>query len=81
MRLDGCPQGACRTGAASFVRWAAALQGHGLYLPQGQAWHLVASSLLQADKVWAEGFRGQGVKMGVFDTGIKGDHPDVKHIV
>lgn len=39
------------------------------------------ASILQADAVWAQGFRGKGVKMGVFDTGIKGDHPDVKHIV
>ena len=39
------------------------------------------ATVLQADAVWAQGFRGQGVKMGVFDTGIKGDHPDVKHIV
>ncbi|EFN59013.1 hypothetical protein CHLNCDRAFT_33771 [Chlorella variabilis] len=39
------------------------------------------ASILQADSLWAQGFRGQGVKMGVFDTGIKGDHPDVKHIV
>lgn len=44
---------------------------------------LLAGSIVlpQADKVWAQGFKGQGVKMGVFDTGIKGDHPDVKHIV
>jgi membrane-bound transcription factor site-1 protease len=39
------------------------------------------ASILQADTLWAQGFAGQGVKMGVFDTGIKGDHPDVKHIV
>lgn len=39
------------------------------------------ASILQADAVWAQGFKGAGVKMGVFDTGIKGDHPDVKHIV
>lgn len=39
------------------------------------------ASILAADKVWEQGFKGQGVKMGVFDTGIKGDHPDVKHIV
>jgi membrane-bound transcription factor site-1 protease len=39
------------------------------------------ATILQADLVWAQGFRGQGVKMGVFDTGIRGDHPDVKHIV
>ena len=39
------------------------------------------ASILMADKLWEEGFKGQGVKMGVFDTGIRGDHPDVKHIV
>lgn len=39
------------------------------------------ASILQADQVWAQGFKGQNVKMGVFDTGIRGDHPDVRHIV
>ena len=39
------------------------------------------ASILQADKVWAQGFRGQGVKMGVFDTGIRGNHPNVNNIV
>jgi membrane-bound transcription factor site-1 protease len=39
------------------------------------------ASILGADSLWAQGFRGQGVRMGVFDTGIRGDHPDVKNIV
>lgn len=38
------------------------------------------ASILGADSLWAQGFTGQGVRMGVFDTGIRGDHPDVKHI-
>lgn len=38
------------------------------------------TSLLSADQLWQEGFSGQGVRMGVFDTGIREDHPHVKHI-
>jgi membrane-bound transcription factor site-1 protease len=30
--------------------------------------------------VWEKGFSGTGIKMGVFDTGIKENHPDVEHI-
>ena len=33
-----------------------------------------------ADQLWELGFRGQGVRMGVFDTGIRSDHPHVKNI-
>lgn len=36
--------------------------------------------MFSADKLWEQGFRGQGVKMGVFDTGIRADHPHVKNI-
>ena len=36
--------------------------------------------LLGADKLWEQGYRGQTVRMGVFDTGIRGDHPHVKNI-
>ena len=38
------------------------------------------ATTLSADKLWAQGYRGSGVKMGVFDTGIRADHPDVKNI-
>lgn len=38
------------------------------------------ATLLGADKLWSLGFRGQGVRMGVFDTGIIANHPDVKNI-
>uniref|UniRef100_A0A061RBV8 Membrane-bound transcription factor site-1 protease n=1 Tax=Tetraselmis sp. GSL018 TaxID=582737 RepID=A0A061RBV8_9CHLO len=38
------------------------------------------TSLFQADKLWSHGFKGQKVKMGVFDTGIRKDHPHVKNI-
>ncbi len=33
-----------------------------------------------AEKLWEAGFKGAGVKMGVFDTGIRPDHPHVKNI-
>jgi len=35
---------------------------------------------LGADKLWDLGFSGQGIKMGVFDTGIKADHPHIRNI-
>jgi membrane-bound transcription factor site-1 protease len=33
-----------------------------------------------ADKIWEAGHRGNGVKVGVFDTGIKKNHPSIKKI-
>lgn len=36
--------------------------------------------LFKAELLWKEGFRGELVKMGVFDTGIRLDHPHVKNI-
>lgn len=47
------------------------------YLSQGRN----LATILSADALWAQGYRGQGVKMGVFDTGIKDPHPDVDNIV
>lgn len=37
-------------------------------------------SKFQAELLWNEGYRGELVKMGVFDTGIRLDHPHVKNI-
>lgn len=37
--------------------------------------------ILRADQLWQLGYRGTGIKMGVFDTGIINDHPDVDNIV
>ena len=34
----------------------------------------------EAQKLWDEGYAGAKVKMGVFDTGIRADHPHVKNI-
>lgn len=36
--------------------------------------------LFKAELLWKQGFRGELVKMGVFDTGIRLDHPHVKNI-
>jgi hypothetical protein len=38
------------------------------------------TALFGAERLWAAGFRGAGVRMGVFDTGIRADHPHVKNI-
>jgi membrane-bound transcription factor site-1 protease len=73
-----------RVGNDSFTGTAASRQRSQRRLQRQRRRLLQAGSLasiLQADSVWAEGFSGQGVRMGVFDTGIKGDHPDVKNIV
>lgn len=34
----------------------------------------------EAHKLWDEGYGGAKVKVGVFDTGIRADHPHVKNI-
>ena len=34
----------------------------------------------EAQKLWDEGYAGSKVKVGVFDTGIRADHPHVKNI-
>ncbi|CAG9460580.1 unnamed protein product [Pedinophyceae sp. YPF-701] len=33
-----------------------------------------------ASALWAKGFKGKGIKMGVFDTAFRGDHPHLKNI-
>lgn len=37
------------------------------------------SYYLQADMLWAMGIRGQGVRVGIFDTGIDPDHSHFKN--
>lgn len=37
-----------------------------------------ASKQIEADKVWAEGITGNGVKVAVLDTGIDTDHSELK---
>jgi serine protease len=34
-------------------------------------------SSIEAPAAWAAGFRGQGIKVGIFDSGIDIDHPDL----
>ncbi|GFR44443.1 hypothetical protein Agub_g5653, partial [Astrephomene gubernaculifera] len=36
--------------------------------------------MLEADKLWKLGFTGKGVRVGIFDTGIRPDHPHIRHI-
>ncbi len=38
----------------------------------------VPLSLIGAEKAWQKGLTGKGVKVGVIDTGIDYDHPDLK---
>ncbi|KIY97835.1 hypothetical protein MNEG_10128 [Monoraphidium neglectum] len=63
-----------RRSAARRRRARALLQGQ----DAGQGGGVAA--MLSAPSVWEEGFTGKGVKVGVFDTGIREDHPHVRHI-
>ncbi|CAI7779492.1 unnamed protein product [Closterium sp. NIES-53] len=38
------------------------------------------TSLFHAERLWAKGFSGTNVKMAVFDTGIREDHPHFRNI-
>lgn len=38
------------------------------------------TAAFSAQSLWSAGYLGTGVKMGVFDTGIRQDHPHVKNI-
>ncbi|CAI5487675.1 unnamed protein product [Closterium sp. Naga37s-1] len=38
------------------------------------------TSLFHAERLWAKGFTGSNVKMAVFDTGIRADHPHFRNI-
>jgi len=38
------------------------------------------TDMLDAGEIWKLGYSGQNIRVGVFDTGIRGDHPHIKHI-
>ena len=38
------------------------------------------TSLFEAEKLWAKGFSGAKVRMAVFDTGVRSDHPHFRNI-
>ena len=38
------------------------------------------AAALAAPALWARGITGTGVRVGIFDTGVKGDHPHIKNI-
>ncbi|KAH9300652.1 hypothetical protein KI387_012235, partial [Taxus chinensis] len=38
------------------------------------------TSMFGAEKLWAKGFRGSKIKMAIFDTGIRADHPHFRNI-
>ncbi|XP_078431783.1 SITE-1 protease isoform X2 [Wolffia australiana] len=38
------------------------------------------TSLFGAEKLWEKGYTGAKVKMAIFDTGIRSDHPHFRHI-
>lgn len=38
------------------------------------------TSMFESEKLWAKGFTGAKVKMAVFDTGVRADHPHFRNI-
>ena len=38
------------------------------------------AAALSAPALWARGITGAGVRVGIFDTGVRGDHPHIKNI-
>jgi len=45
------------------------------------AWYSQFPFWIGADKVWAKGFTGEGVRVGMLDTGIFYEHPDLAGVV
>ncbi|WIA28903.1 hypothetical protein OEZ86_011427 [Tetradesmus obliquus] len=41
---------------------------------------VLRAALQQAGKLWDQGYSGKGIKVGVFDTGIREGHPHIRHI-
>ncbi|KXZ49150.1 hypothetical protein GPECTOR_23g78 [Gonium pectorale] len=56
--------------AAEIARRRALLFSHGGTVP----------AMLEADKLWKQGFTGKGVRVGIFDTGISPSHPHIRNI-
>lgn len=59
------------------------------YLPSSAENYVTAAILLQrsqvtslfgADRLWKKGFTGAKVKMAIFDTGIRANHPHFRNI-
>lgn len=40
-----------------------------------------ATEKLGAARLWEKGFHGERVRMAVFDTGVRADHPHFRHIM
>jgi len=38
------------------------------------------TSLFGADELWSKGYTGEKVKMAIFDTGIRSNHPHFRNI-
>ena len=38
------------------------------------------TSMFGAEDLWAKGYTGAKVKMAIFDTGIRADHPHFRNI-
>ena len=38
------------------------------------------NSLYKPEDVWKDGHTGKGIRVGIFDTGVRDDHPDLRNI-
>jgi membrane-bound transcription factor site-1 protease len=41
---------------------------------------IIPSQVLSAEQLWDKGFKGQNVRVGIFDTGVNDHHPHFKNI-
>lgn len=38
------------------------------------------NQMYRPESIWKKGYRGQGIRVGIFDTGVREDHPDLRNI-
>ncbi|CAN6202417.1 unnamed protein product [Urochloa humidicola] len=69
MSFEGEQEGAEITNSSSATWWRR------LLLQRSQV-----TSLFGAERLWGRGFTGKKVKMAIFDTGIRADHPHFRNI-
>lgn len=70
MSIEDEGEGACNPAINTSVSWRRKLM-----MQRSQV-----TSLFGADRLWAKGFTGGKVKMAIFDTGIRADHPHFRNI-
>ncbi|KAL6897975.1 hypothetical protein ACP4OV_006571 [Aristida adscensionis] len=77
MSFEGEEEGGGESGAACSPKsnCSSASRGRKLLIQRSQV-----TSLFGAERLWSRGFTGRKVKMAIFDTGIRADHPHFRNI-